>query len=169
MVTATEAPPEATLRQLIVQWVEEQLGMGGDQADAFQVTAERIVREGHSDAFVEEFAKTAVREVWQSRVRLQRKAALNGSRRVDIEELKSTDALMDVPYYVDGKPIRLGDLNRTTCQKAKVPFVKEARGVIRNVNFLDRISQNLKADQTVGSAFTEDQLRSLWEASRVMD
>ena len=167
MVATTEA--ETTLRRLIVEWVDEQLGMGDDHGDAFQVAAERIKREGHSEAFVEEFATTVVREVYQARSRQQRHSALSGKRRVDVEALQGDDSLMDTIWYVDGRAVRLGDFNKALCQTAKGEFATKARGLIQDVNFLDQLQNKLKGGKTISAVFTDDQLRSMWESSRVMD
>ena len=56
MVTETET----TLRQSIVQWVDERLAKGDEQAVAFEGVAEQIVREGYGDAFVQGFASGIV-------------------------------------------------------------------------------------------------------------
>jgi hypothetical protein len=165
----TSPKPETTLRQLIIEWTDEALGKGGEHNEAFAVAAERIVKEGHSDTFVREFAVTTVREVYQDRIRKDRKAALTGQRRHDPELLKGDDSLMDTLWHVGGQTIRLGDFDKVTCQAAKGEFAVKARGLIQDVNFLEQIQQKLKLDQTVTTVFTDDQLRSLWESSRVMD
>ena len=165
MVTETET----TLRQSIVQWVDERIGKGDEQAVAFEGVAERIVREGHTDSFVADFAPGVVRDVYQSRIRSQRHAALNGRRRVDTDALKSDDSLMDTQWYVDGQIVRLGDFDKAKCQKAGAEFASQARGLLQDVNFLDRIRQNLKGKKTVSAVFTDDQLRSIWDTSRVTD
>ena len=165
----TEAPAEVSLQQRIIGWVEEQIGMGDEHKDAFEVTPERIVREDFSEDFVRQFSKTVVRELYQSRNRQHRRAALDGQRRVDNEQLQSDESLLDTIWYVDGEAVRLGDFNKSVCSKAKAELSKHARAVIQNVNFVDRLDQGLKGKATVGSTFTNDQLRALWESSRVMD
>ena len=164
-----EVPPETTLRQLIVEWVDGALGKGAEHPEAFGVAAEQIVKEGHSDAFVREFAATTVRDVYQTRMGQHRRATLAGKRRVNIEELQGEDSLMDTLWNVGGQTVRLGDFDKVTCQAAKGEFAVKARGLIQDVNFLEQIHQKLKLDQTVSAVFTDDQLRSLWESSRVMD
>lgn len=164
-----EAPAEVSLQQRIIEWVEEQIGMGDEHSDAFEVTAERIVCEGFSEDFVREFSKSVVRDLYQSRNRQHRKAALEGHRRVDIEQLQSDESLLDTIWYVDGEAVRLGDFTKGICQKAQGEFSKKARAIIQDVNFLDRLNHGLKGKATVRSAFTDDQLRALWESSQVMD
>ena len=165
----TATAEEVTLRQRIVEWVEGRIGNGDEQAVAFEGVAEQIVREGHADAFIADFAPSVVREIYQTRVRNQRHAALGGKRRVDVDLLKDGESIMDTIWYMDGQPVRLGSLTKTTCQKVKGEFASKARGLLQDVSFLDQIQQKLTGKKTVSAVFNDEQLRSIWESSRVMD
>ena len=83
--------------------------------------------------------------------------------------LKDGESLMDTIWYMDGQPVRLGSLTKATCQKVKGEFASKARGLLQDVNFLDRVWQQLTGKKTVSAMFTDEQLRSIWVESRVMD
>jgi len=163
------------LPDLIIGWVNERLERGDGHPEAFKAVADRIVHEGYSDEFVRKFSFSIVRELYQDRARRQRQQSLGGKideqghHQQNSTQLQTAEAALDALYWIDGRGIRLGDLNKDLCQRLQREFTVTARAHLQEAAFFGRLAQNLKKDQIVRKKLNDKQVRSLWESCRVAD
>jgi len=157
---------ETDLRTDILEWLDGAFGETSDLATAATQVAERVVREGHADAFVRELGPEVLAFWWRHGNATQRRSAASpGQRRVDVEAVR--ESMLESLYNIGGDWVRLGDCDSAMCRTAQKWFAKQAEGNMREAFMFSKLADGLKGSKTVRAVFDDDQVRGFLQAFRM--
>lgn len=161
----------------ITTWMREALAEHADVEASARDVLRRVKAAALVEALLDAYGARLIIEVWrehQDEAHVAPVAALtshepprpqarrsspdrvptHGERRVDVEQLATESALLESIFYVDGRWIRLGDLDRHQCRALQLKHELMAREFRRLADALDE-------GQTVRQRWTTEQLEAL--------
>jgi len=163
MVVATETD----LRADILEWMDAAFGETSDLATAAARVADRVVKEGHADAFVRELGPEVLTYWWRHGNQASRRTAASpGERRVDVEAVR--ESLLEQLYKIGDEWVRRGDCNKAMCRQAQKFFHGQAEGNMREAYTWSKLADGLKGDdQLVRAVFSDEQIRGFLAGFRL--
>ncbi len=84
-----------------------------------------------------------------------------GTRRIDIDQLKSNEALLETLLQVDGQWVRLGDLDKHQCEALQRKYEREMGVARARALAFGRLAAELDEGQMVRERWTVEQLEAL--------
>ena len=157
---------ETDIRQDILEWLDAAFAESNNLSEAAVKVAERIVKEGHSEAFVREFGPELLTFSWRHRNAANRRdAASPGERRVDLGTVR--ESILESLYKVGDEWVRLGDCDQAMCRGAQKWFQKQAEGNMREAFMFSKLADGLKGAKTVRAVFNNEQVRGFLQDFRM--
>lgn len=181
MVVAVETMerPELTFSQL-AEWVDEYVEQGKEPEEAAACVLADLKQDDLAAQLLELCGRRYILDCWRKQQSGYRRAIsaeamgftqpnvhADDKRVVDIGILQKPKTFMEMPVYVNGEWMVLGDLDRAIVKAASAANAKLAATYAQWELFLKRVADDLPRDKLVREHFTEDQLKGFFRQSAV--
>ena len=176
---------DAITRALVIERVQAQIDAGKTPNEAFVDVWEEIEQAGEVEALARLHGTKLVADLWRSWNIAHRPAAVSRTvtrpvspstlalrgdvlppappaRVVDLTPLRET---MESLYKIDGKWVRLGDMDSKACLKVAEQYRDAAIADEHKSRHMRAIAAKLKEGETVEQALTEQELMRLYRIS----
>jgi hypothetical protein len=153
------------LRAMVLARVDFAMEQGEGGLDAaVQETVAWLRNEKLIEQLFDEVGAEWIRDVWTKDKRGARRQALTGSRRVhDLTPLTDRRSIYEALYEIEGQWKRLGDLLLGDVEWLEYEYRDRATHVLKYADYFEAIAKRMEGGQTVRDAFSEEELRALFE------
>jgi hypothetical protein len=120
------------------------------------IAAERVIAdirsEGRERELIESVVPLIFLTLWESSAGLRRPAITGDrdreaqNRRVSLAALSDTRSLLEAIHKVDGRWVRIGDMDRATCRAAARSLKREALATAQRARFFHALAERLSDD-----------------------
>lgn len=175
-----ELKPQPTGRREFADLVAAYVRTGMTAVDAAARVIEDIRNLGLQDALIDALGPEALVHLWRNAGAEQRRQEPKAPRRViepvvmpmpasrrriDLDALKDDASLLEGTYQIDGRWVRIGDMDKSACRAAAKFFKGEALENAQNARYFHALAQALSGGETVRQRFDDDGLMRLWAIS----
>ena len=185
MVAQLNAPADDLTRALVIERVQAKIENGMTPNEAFVAVWEEIEQAGEVETLARLFGTKLVADLWRAWNIEHRPAAVSRTitrpvhpstvavhgqvmppaprpRVVDLKPLRET---MESLYKVDGRWIRLGDMDSAACLKVAAMYRAAAISDEHKARHMRAIAAGLKEGQTVEQKYSERDLIQLYRVA----
>lgn len=154
-----------TMRELMLDWMTEELTEGVSNHDAATKVIARIITSSFSDQALQALGAEALVYWWRNERRHERRDSMSpGRRRFNTDALKQDEYMFNVLVHVEDMTwTPFGDLTKRECKIISASYLKREVGNRKWRLFYDSVEQALQhGEQHIREAFTPDQVRSIF-------